>query len=43
MNSLLPNGEVLQAYPDRYGIGRYIDWTHIDVRSGPPSRWRKGV
>jgi uncharacterized protein YcbK (DUF882 family) len=30
-------------HPDRYGIGRYQTWTHIDVRSGPPARWRKGV
>jgi uncharacterized protein YcbK (DUF882 family) len=30
-------------YPDRYGIGRYPTWTHIDVRSGPPARWRNGV
>jgi uncharacterized protein YcbK (DUF882 family) len=30
-------------YPDRYGIGRYISFTHIDVRSGPPTRWRNGV
>ena len=30
-------------YPDRYGIGRYPTWTHIDVRSGPPKRWPKGV
>jgi uncharacterized protein YcbK (DUF882 family) len=30
-------------YPDRYGIGRYISFTHIDVRGGPPARWRNGV
>lgn len=29
-----------QQYPDRYGIGRYRDFTHIDTRSGPPARWR---
>jgi len=26
-------------YPDRYGIGRYKTFTHIDVRSGGPARW----
>jgi len=25
-------------YPDKYGIGRYKRWTHIDVREGP-ARW----
>jgi len=30
-------------YPDRYGIGRYISFTHIDVRGGGPARWRSGV
>jgi len=25
-------------YPDRYGLGRYPNWTHIDVRAGPV-RW----
>lgn len=25
-------------YPDRYGIGRYGTWTHIDVREGR-ARW----
>ncbi|MFC1885239.1 D-Ala-D-Ala carboxypeptidase family metallohydrolase [Thermodesulfobacteriota bacterium] len=29
-----------RKYPDRYGIGRYKTWTHIDVRSGP-ARWDK--
>jgi uncharacterized protein YcbK (DUF882 family) len=29
-----------QQYPDRYGIGRYRDFTHIDTRSGPLARWR---
>ena len=27
-------------YPDKYGIGRYATWTHIDVR-GSKARWRK--
>ena len=27
-------------YPDRYGIGRYPSWTHIDVRS-LKARWDK--
>lgn len=26
-------------YPGRYGIGRYNNFTHIDVRPGP-ARWR---
>jgi len=26
-------------YPDRYGIGRYDSFTHIDTRSGPAARW----
>ena len=26
-------------YPDRYGIGRYKTFTHVDVRSGK-ARWR---
>jgi uncharacterized protein YcbK (DUF882 family) len=30
-------------YPGKYGIGRYATWTHIDVRSGPPKRWPRGV
>ena len=28
-------------YFDRYGIGRYSNRTHIDVRSGEPARWRE--
>lgn len=27
-------------YPDKYGIGRYTGWTHIDVRE-TPARWDK--
>jgi uncharacterized protein YcbK (DUF882 family) len=27
-------------YPDKYGIGRYATWTHIDVRP-EPYRWAK--
>ena len=30
-------------YPGKYGIGRYPGRTHIDVRSGPPARWKIGV
>ena len=26
------------VWPDRYGIGRYDSWTHLDVRSGM-ARW----
>lgn len=25
-------------YPNKYGVGRYTSFTHIDVRSGP-TRW----
>ena len=28
------------VYPDKYGIGRYPRWTHIDVRD-LGTRWRK--
>ena len=28
-------------YPDRYGIGRYNTFTHIDTRSGHTARWDK--
>ncbi len=27
-------------YPDRYGLGRYATWAHIDSRSGGPARWQ---
>ena len=26
-------------YPDRYGIGSYPSWVHIDMRQGTPARW----
>ena len=26
-------------YPNKYGIGRYKRFTHIDTASGPPRRW----
>jgi len=26
-------------YPNKYGIGRYIGRTHIDVRPNGPARW----
>lgn len=29
---------LLEKYPDRYGIGRYNTFTHIDVRKGK-ARW----
>ncbi len=28
-----------RKYPDQYGIGRYYNFTHIDVRSGKAARW----
>ncbi|MHA1009585.1 YcbK family protein [Enterobacter roggenkampii] len=28
-----------KQFPDRYGVGRYPSFTHIDVRC-PPARWR---
>jgi len=28
-----------KMYKGRYGIGRYIDFTHIDTASGPARRW----
>ncbi len=28
-----------ECYPDRCGIGRYADWTHIDIRS-EKARWQ---
>ena len=40
---IVPPDEVATAlerrYPDKYGIGRYKTFTHIDVRSGGPARW----
>ncbi len=26
-------------YPNKYGLGRYSSFTHIDVRPGGPARW----
>lgn len=46
VNSIEPSAvaDYLESkYPNCYGIGRYVSWTHIDVRSGPPARWKKGV
>lgn len=28
-------------YPDKYGIGEYPTWVHLDVRPGPARRWYK--
>jgi len=28
-----------ERYPDRYGIGLYSGWVHIDVRGGAKARW----
>ena len=28
-----------REYPDRYGLGQYNSFTHIDVRPGGPARW----
>lgn len=28
-----------RKYPDKYGVGRYKDFTHLDTRSGPARRW----
>lgn len=30
---------LLKKYPDRYGIGKYDSFVHIDVRPGGPARW----
>ena len=30
---------VLDKYPDRYGIGTYQTFTHIDSRTVGPARW----
>lgn len=29
-----------KKYPDKYGIGRYTEWTHIDIRPNK-ARWDK--
>jgi uncharacterized protein YcbK (DUF882 family) len=33
---------LVAAFPDRYGIGSYTGFTHIDTRSGPAARWGEG-
>lgn len=30
---------LLTRYPDKYGIGKYSNFTHIDVRKGKAARW----
>ena len=30
---------VLVKYPDRYGIGSYVNFTHLDTRTIGPARW----
>jgi uncharacterized protein YcbK (DUF882 family) len=30
---------LVAACPDRYGIGRYEGFTHLDTRTGPAARW----
>ena len=41
----IPPGQVSDyyesLYPDKFGIGRYDNRTHIDVRSDGPARWDK--
>lgn len=27
------------TYPDKYGIGRYDTFTHVDTRTNGPARW----
>lgn len=29
-----------KKYPDKYGIGRYGTFTHVDTRSGVTARWK---
>jgi uncharacterized protein YcbK (DUF882 family) len=29
----------LKKYPDKYGIGIYKNFIHLDTKSGPPRRW----
>ena len=31
-------GHLTTVYPNQYGLGRYLDFTHIDTRS-QPARW----
>jgi len=30
-----------KKYKDKYGIGEYNSWVHIDVRKGQAARWKK--
>lgn len=30
---------LLHKYPDKYGIGKYRSFTHIDTRPNGPARW----
>lgn len=30
---------LLKHYPGRYGIGRYVTFTHVDTRTDGPARW----
>lgn len=30
---------LVSIYPDKYGIGKYSTFTHIDTRTGAPARW----
>jgi uncharacterized protein YcbK (DUF882 family) len=30
---------LVTKYPDKYGIGSYDSFTHIDTRSNGPARW----
>jgi uncharacterized protein YcbK (DUF882 family) len=30
---------LVAAFPDRYGIGSYEGFTHLDTRGGPAARW----
>ncbi|WP_417842012.1 D-Ala-D-Ala carboxypeptidase family metallohydrolase [Terasakiella sp.] len=30
---------LIAKYPDRYGIGKYRTFTHIDTRTNGPARW----
>lgn len=33
-------GEYLRGrYADRYGVGTYANWTHLDMRDAPGARW----
>ena len=30
---------LVKKYPDRFGIGKYNSFTHVDVRKGKAARW----